>query len=80
MALNADEVESDLPKYEDIVFDQDMTIRILQQHDEHCKNIITQLTNDNENITSEYIIQDLLLFHIGKEKISMKLVKMETII
>ena len=67
IAINADEVESDLPNYEDIVFDQDVNMQILQQHDEHCKNIITQLTNNNENVTAEYIIQDLLLFHIGKE-------------
>ena len=67
IAINADEVESDLPNYEDIVFDQDVNMRFLQQHDEHCKNIITQLTKNNENVTAEYIIQDLLLFHIGKE-------------
>ena len=27
IAINADEVESDLPKYEDIVFDQDVNMR-----------------------------------------------------
>ena len=67
IAINADEVESDLPNYEDIVFDQDVNMQILQQHDKHYKNIITQLTNNNENVTAGYIIQDLLLFHIGKE-------------
>ena len=67
IAINANEVESELLKYDDIVIDQDVNMRILQQHDKHCTDIITQLTNNNENVTDEYIIQDLLLFHTGKE-------------
>ena len=39
-----------------------------QDNDDHCLNIKTQLMKgENEKISSEYVIQNNLLYHIGKE-------------
>ena len=42
-------------------------MRALQRRDKHCKEILKQLrNNDNEKVANDYVIQDRLLYHIGK--------------
>ena len=52
------------------LFDLNINIAESQGNDDHCVYIYkTQLTKgENEKISSEYVIQDNILYHIGKEK------------
>ena len=48
--------------------DQDIHMTEYQDNDDHCLNIKTQLNKGgNEKISSEYVIQDNILYHLGKE-------------
>ena len=56
-----------LPTYDDLSFDDDIDMRALQRRDKHCKEILKQLRNDeNEKVANDYVVQDRLLYHIGK--------------
>ena len=50
------------------LFDQNINMTEYQDNDDHCLNIKTQLNKGgNEKISSEYVIQDNILYHVGKE-------------
>ncbi len=56
-----------IPMYDDVDFDGDFNMKAQQAADKHCKHIIIQLkNNDNEKVSNEYVLQDKLLYHIGK--------------
>ena len=59
--------DRDTRTYKDIIYDNDIDMEQLQADDEHCKRCITQLQNDNEKYTNDYILDNKLLFHFGKE-------------
>ena len=59
--------DRDTRTYKDIIYDKDIDMEQLQADDEHCKRCITQLQNDNEKYTNDYILDNKLLFHFGKE-------------
>ena len=50
------------------LFDLNINITEYQDDDDHCLNMKTQLNKGgNEKISTEYVIQDNILYHIGKE-------------
>ena len=50
------------------LFDQNINMTEYQDNDDHGLNIKTQLNKGgNEKISSEYVIQDNILYHVGKE-------------
>ena len=69
LAINAESENDDvrLLSYEEISFDDEIDLKVLQRKDKHCKLIFQQLKDkDNEKVANDYVVQNHLLYHVGK--------------
>ena len=69
LAINAESEDDNvrLLSYDEISFDDDIDLKALQRKDKHCKLIFQQLKDkDNEKVANDYVVQNHLLYHVGK--------------
>ena len=69
LAINAESEDDNvrLLSYDEISFDDDIDLKALQRKDKHCKLIFQQIKDkDNEKVANDYVVQNHLLYHVGK--------------